>query len=297
MHKILYAQNRRSGGAYIRRFLQMEYKDRCFIGFPKSQKDIDFILSDQCICYSSQIQMNDCYSSKIKQIHRSLIKEFKANSKYSLTIIRHPVKRLYSGIQRQVELLNNPVNSNNFGRFSFLGKIYGPYTSDFAHRNINPAEFNNISINMILRYLLFECSDSVIEENDYTMWLYEGLHTTTLGDSSIMNDCLKEKKDIVKSSLSELGNQLGTSISTNFNFVGCQENSECTLSRLVNDGILSKETVEKYREIFPLINTTKPLKEEISPNLLQEWFQKFPYDFAIWSWAAKRADKNMDVVE
>ena len=290
MHKILFAQNRRSGGKYIRRFLEKEYMDRCFIGYPQSQKDIDFILSDDCICYSTHVQIGDLYSTNMKQMHRKLLDEFKAAAKYSITIIRHPIKRLYSGIQRQLDLLNNPVNNNNYGRFSFLARIYGPYSRNFAHRNFNHNEFNSVSINMILKYLLSECSDSAIEDTDNTMWLYEGLYTSTLGDHAIMEECVKAKSEIVKSSLSKLIDVMDSSIKNNFNFVGCQENSEYTLSRLVNDGILSRRIVEENREVFPKLNTTKPLTEELSADLLQEWYQRFPYDFSIWSWAAKLAN-------
>ena len=79
-------------------------------------------------------------------------------------------------------------------------------------------------------------------------------------------------------------------ISKRFNLVGAQENNESYLSKLIDDGILSKKTVEDHREIFPKISTSTPIDETIDPDLLYEWYLRFPYDFALWSWAIKNGN-------
>ena len=291
MNKIFYAQNRRSGGDYLRRFLENEYKDKCFIGLPKSQKDIDFILSDNCLCFCTHIQVGEMYPENIKQVYNSLFNEYRKRSTYKITIIRHPVKRFYSGIQRQVGMLNNPANNSNHGRFSGLSRIYGPYTKDFVHKNLNPSEFNLAPFNIILREILSKSNPDKIEDNENTMWLYESLFTMSLGDKSVMEDCLKDKEAILNTPISILPQSIQKIIEKNFSLVGVQENNNTYLKKLIDDGILSKQTVEEYSEIFPKINTTTPIRDEIDEMLLYEWYKKFPYDFVFWSWAIKYSVK------
>ena len=78
-------------------------------------------------------------------------------------------------------------------------------------------------------------------------------------------------------------------VQKHFQLVGVQENNESYLNKLINDGILSSAIVDQFRELFPKINTTVPIDEEIDEQLLYEWYTKYPYDFALWSWAIKNS--------
>ena len=289
MNKIFYAQNRRSGGDYLRRFLQNEYKDRCFVGLPKNQEDINFILSDNCLCFCTHIQLGELYDVNMKQVYNSIFNEYNNRSSYKITIIRHPIKRFYSGIQRQAGMLNKPANNVNHGRFSGLSRIYGPYTKDFVHKNLNPSEFNLAPFNIILREILSKADPNKIQDNENTMWLYESLFTMSLGKQNIMEDCLKAKETILNTPISILPESIQKIIDKNFSLVGVQENNSTYLKKLINDGILSKRTVEDHSEVFPKINTTTPIKDQIDETLLYEWYKKFPYDFVFWSWAIKNS--------
>jgi len=290
MKKIFYAQNRRSGGAYLRRFLENEYKDKCFVGFPSTQKELDFILSDNCLCFCSHIQLDTAFPEKAKKGYLKLFEEYNKSKTFGITIIRHPVKRFYSGIQRQASLLNNPANSNNHGRFSHLSRIYGPYTKNFMFKNQNPSEFHIAPFSIIIKDILSNASDQRIEDTVETMWLYESLHTISLGNIAEMESCLNSKPEIINTPISTLPKSIKNIISKRFNLVGAQENNESYLSKLIDDGILSKKTVEDHREIFPKISTSTPIDETIDPDLLYEWYLRFPYDFALWSWAIKNGN-------
>jgi hypothetical protein len=186
-------------------------------------------------------------------------------------------------------MLNDPANLNNHGRFSYLARIYGCYTKNFLFRNQNPTDFNLSPLNIILKHVLAKTNPENIEDTEETMWLYESLFTLSLNDFDSMQKCANQKKSILETPLSVLPSSIQEIMQKNFQLVGVQENNESYLSQLVADGILSRGVVDQFRELFPKINITVPIEEEISEDLLYEWYIKFPYDFAIWSWAMKRS--------
>ena len=289
LRKIFYAQNRRSGGKYLRRFLENEYKDRCFIGLPQSQADVDFILGDRCLCFCTHIQLGGLYDERTKEQFTKIFRQYSLNASYGITIIRHPVKRFYSGIQKQLSLLNNPANQNNHGRFSHLSRIYGSYTKNFLHKNLNPSDFNLAPLNVILSHILSKADSQLIEDTEETMWLYESLFTLSLNNLDQMKICMDSKQSILNTPISMLPNSIEKFVQKNFQLVGVQENNESYLQTLVSDGILSRGVVDEFRELFPKINTTVPIDEKIREEILYEWYINYPYDFALWSWAMKKS--------
>ena len=54
-----------------------------------------------------------------------------------------------------------------------------------------------------------------------------------------------------------------------------------------------RSVVDNFREIFPKISTSATIEDTISPDLLYEWYNKFPYDFALWSWAIKSSAQDL----
>ena len=117
-----------------------------------------------------------------KEQFTKIFRQYSLNASYGITIIRHPVKRFYSGIQKQKSLLNNPTNQNNHGRFSHLSRIYGSYTKNFLHKNLNPSDFNLAPLNVILSHILSKSDSQLIEDTEETMWLYESLFTLSLNN-------------------------------------------------------------------------------------------------------------------
>ena len=147
-------------------------------------------------------------------------------------------------------MLNNPVNISNHGRFSGLSRIYGPYTEDFMYKNLNPSEFNLAPFNIILKEILSKVNPDQIQDNENTMWLYESLFTLTLSDINSMSKCLEEKNEILNTPISVLPSCIKTIVESNFNLVGAQENNESYLLKLIEDGILSRDIVDTFKEIF-----------------------------------------------
>ena len=286
MAKLVYFNHiRRTGGTFLRTLLKKEFKDKMFIGYPKSIQEAEFILSDKCICYSGHFHTGGLYRGTYIDVWRhEFVKRLNLEDTYQFALLRHPIKRIYSALQKQNERIVDIAVDGDSGRFSALSRVIGCYSRDFSVME-EGGRLAAPSIELVLRYLLTGSSDVDIKdwENEKATWLIESIFALAKGNKEDLKRVVRERGLTLEGRPNTLSPSL-KEIAERYDHIGIQENMRHTVDVLHKDGILSAE-VRRFSGSKELaaVNVSKVQCERLSDQLCYDFYQAFPYDFALWS--------------